>query len=233
MRPIIGITCKIEGEKDWLYLPQSYAKAIEAAGGMPLLLPYPEDADRISQLIQLVDGLLLSGGVDLDPSYFGEQPHPALGEISPQRDAVELALAREALQADLPVFAICRGVQLLNVAAGGTLVQDIPSQIAKAIKHSQKAPEWHPTHRVRLEKDSLLAKALGAEEVAVNSYHHQAVKSPAPGFRITAVAPDGVAEGLESGGHTFVLGVQWHPEGMWQKDSQSLKLFKSFVDACR
>jgi putative glutamine amidotransferase len=234
MRPTIGITCSHDDQTNRSYLPQAYAKAIEQAGGMPLLLPQaPSSSDCISQLVHLLDGILFSGGVDVDPIHFGEEPLPALGAIAPERDGFELELARQALNADLTIFAICRGIQILNIAAGGTIYQDLPSQLTKTLKHSQEAPRWYATHKAVIKSGTFLARDLQTREIRVNSFHHQAVNRLAPGFRLSATAPDGVIEGIESENHKYVVGVQWHPETMWEKDPQMLKLFKSFVQATK
>ncbi len=233
MRPTIGITCSHDDKTDRTFLPQAYAKAVEQAGGVPILLPQVMAADCLGQLVHILDGILFSGGVDVDPVHFGEEPLPALGEISPERDSFELALARQALDADLAVFAICRGIQVLNIAAGGTIYQDLRTQLDKALKHSQDAPRWYATHKVTVKGGTFLARALQAREVRVNSFHHQAVNRVAPGFRLSATAPDGVIEAIESENHKYVVGVQWHPEGMWEKDTQMLKLFKSFIQAAK
>lgn len=181
-----------------------------------------------------VDALLLGGGLDVDPRYFGEDPLPGLGRLEPDRDAWELALVRAALRRDIPVLALCRGVQLLNVAAGGTMYQDLSSQRPGGLKHFQEAPPWYPTHSVTVDPGSRLAAALRGEQpgdawdrpaggaappaaglmLGVNSFHHQAVRDVAGGFRAVAVAPDGVVEAVESVGHRWVVRVQWHPEAL-------------------
>lgn len=234
MRPTIGITCSHDMGSDRLFIAQYYTRAVEAAGGMPILLPYVKDANCLSQLAHHLDGVVFSGGVDVDPQAFGEQPLPRLGEINPERDEFELALAKIALEADLAVLAICRGLQLLNIAAGGSIHQHLSNQIAPGlIKHSQDAPRWYATHKVSLKAGSILANLLQAREARVNSFHHQAVAQAAPGFIVNATSPEGVIEGLESENHKFVVGVQWHPECMWEKDPQMLKLFKGLVDASK
>lgn len=233
MRPTIGITCSHDYKTDRTFLPQAYAQAVEQAGGMPILLSQVVAADGLGQLVHMLDGILFSGGVDVDPVHFGEEPLPALGEVAPERDRFELELVRQALDADLAVLAICRGIQVLNIAAGGTIYQDLRTQVSNTLKHSQDAPRWHATHKVTIKGGTILARALQAREVRVNSFHHQAVSRVAPGFRLSATAPDGVIEAIESENHKYVVGVQWHPEGMWEKDPQMLKLFKSFIQAAK
>lgn len=215
-----------------MQVPAGYAAAVEAAGGIPVILPVlaPEKAPEVLEHLQ---GLLLSGGVDLDPSHYGEDPLPGLGKVTPERDAFELALARRALAAGVPVLGICRGVQVLNVAAGGTLFQDLGSQLEKVLKHRQEAPRWHESHAVRLDPSSRMAAILGVTEARVNSFHHQAVRVVAPGLRAVAWAPDGVIEAVESVDGGFALGVQWHPEEMWDRYPLHLKPFSALVEAAR
>ncbi|MEW5865692.1 MAG: gamma-glutamyl-gamma-aminobutyrate hydrolase family protein [Bacillota bacterium] len=229
MRPLIGITCSTESNGSRRHiLSYDYVHAVGAAGGDPVILP-PSDAQAASNLANTLDGILLSGGVDIDPRHFGEDPHPRLGSIDPERDDFELALVRAALQVGTPLLAICRGIQVLNVAAGGTLFQDIPSQMSGAIKHRQDAPRHHASHRVTVERHSKLAGMVGAGEVLVNSFHHQAVRDLAPGFIVSARATDGVIEGIESTHDLFVVGVQWHPESMTDVYPAMLEIFATFV----
>ncbi|MEW6546967.1 MAG: gamma-glutamyl-gamma-aminobutyrate hydrolase family protein [Bacillota bacterium] len=231
--PLIGITSSVD-EEDRVQVPSGYAAAVEAAGGIPVVLPVlaPEKAGEVLAHLQ---GLLLSGGVDVDPSHYGEDPLPGLGRVTPERDAFELALAREALALGVPVLGVCRGVQVLNVAAGGTLYQDLGSQMGNVLKHRQEAPRWHESHSVRLDPGSRLAAILGVPEVRVNSFHHQAVREVAGGLRAVAWAPDGVIEAVEATGtdHRFALGVQWHPEEMWRRHPLHLKPFAALVEAAR
>lgn len=229
VRPLIGITCSTEwdGLRKYL-LSHEYVHAVRSAGGEPVILP-PALDDAPATLAGMLDGILLSGGVDIDPRHFGEDPHPKLGSIDPERDEFELALVRGALQGGTPVLAICRGVHVLNVAAGGNLFQDIPSQLAGAIKHRQDAPRYHPSHRVTVERHTKLAGMVGAGDVLVNSFHHQAVRDLAPDFAVSARASDGVIEGIESTRDLFVVGVQWHPESMIDVDAAMLEVFAAFV----
>ncbi len=229
MRPLIGITCSGECNESRSHtLPSDYVRAILRAGGRPVILA-PMDREAAGDLAQTLDGVLLSGGPDMDPRHFGEEPHPRLGRIDPARDDFELDLVRAALQAGTPLLAICRGVQVLNVAAGGTLVQDIASQVTGAIKHAQDAPRYHASHRVTVERHSKLAGMVGAGDVMVNSFHHQAVREPAPGFLASARAADGVIEGMEAANERFVVGVQWHPESMLDAYPAMLEIFAAFV----
>ncbi len=234
MRPPIGILCSLtSGASDSPQntCPHAYCRAVLAAGGAPVLIPYSEDPDATTTALSLVRAVLITGGVDVDPQAYGQEPQRALGEISPQRDeidkvAVDFALRRP----DLPVLGICRGVQALNAFAGGTLIQDIPSRVPEAVKHTQSAPNWHGTHSIAIEPGSVFASAVGEAPLMVNSFHHQAVDEPAEGFRIVARARDGVCEALEREGARFCVGVQFHPEHMVGRQDRLVALFSRFVD---
>lgn len=221
-----------EGSSGDLVAGGDYVRAVERAGALPVLLPpLASGGEAASAFLRLVDGLLLAGGGDVDPQYFEEEPVAQLGQVDPERDLLELALAREALAERVPVLGICRGIQVLNVAAGGSLYQDIPSQVRGAFQHYQRAPRWHGTHTVHLEPGSQVARILGVEELRVNSFHHQSVKMVAPGFRVSAKSRDTVVEAIESKAHPFALGVQWHPEGMIDRQPAALRLFRALVEA--
>jgi putative glutamine amidotransferase len=228
MKPIVGVTSSYNQNDKRYQVPESYIEAVERAGGIPVVLPPTFDA-KVDALLKLVDGLILTGGVDIDPQLYGESPLPKQGNIDPLRDSFELALTRRCLKVGKPVLAICRGIQLLNVAAGGSLYQDVNSQVVGSLKHRQQAPTYYATHRVQLGEGSRLLDVFGGEVVAVNSFHHQAVKDVAPGFRATGWAEDGLVEVIESQGRGWVLGVQWHPERML--DHGMLPLFETFVRA--
>jgi putative glutamine amidotransferase len=209
-----------------------YIEAVAASGAEPVVL----DVDHGARgLLEDLDGLVLSGGGDVDPALFGEAPHPAYSPAEDGRDAAEIALVRAALGARMPVLAICRGVQVLNVAAGGTLVQDIPTQVAHSVAHRVDKPKDFLAHEVTVRPGSMLAGLLGTDEsrphVVVNSRHHQSVKAVAPGFHVTAKAVDGVIEALESDDRsTFCVGVQWHPEN-FGNESRFRELFRALVQA--
>lgn len=232
-RPLIGITCSIDYEKDFSYLKQGYYKAIQKAGAIAILLP-ADELSLESELIQKLDGILLSGGPDIDPVYFGEETYTFNGNISPERDKQELALAKLAFEAGKPILGICRGIQVLNAAMGGTIYQDISSQVKgnNLLKHVQEAPRWYPSHNIKISRDSRIFDCFGTEKVRVNSFHHQAVKDVANGYKVTACCSDGIIEAIEYIGDQFSVGVQWHPETMWEKDIKYLEVFKAFVEAC-
>jgi len=229
MKPIIGITSRYSSNDNRYNLPDAYPKAIQRNGGTPVIIPPLYNAEY-QQLYDLVDGLLFTGGPDVDPMHYGEQPMPKQGWIEPMRDEFELKLAHIALEGPKPFLGICRGLQLLNVAAGGTLIQDIGSQVTSPIKHRQEAKAWHGTHHVELEPGSKIYEVLGERKVVVNSFHHQACKDPGPGFKATGWAQDKVIEVIEYDSPVWKLCVQWHPEHM---DNPLMnKLFKAFIDAC-
>lgn len=241
--PIIGIPTQHIQRRGAILLAMSstYCRAIEAAGGVPLLIPLVEQESALRRLYGIADGLLLGGGGDVVAEAYGAADSGRLTFVDRERDRVELALSRWALQENLPILGICRGIQVLNVAAGGTLIQDIPSEMSDPFDH-YTLPADQPCHEVRIEPRSLLANALGIEAasashppLSVNSTHHQAVKQVAPGFRITAHASDGVIEGIEKprDAAAFVLGVQWHPERLVPGDVAMVRLFRAFIRACR
>lgn len=232
MGPIIGIVCGHDTKDggDRYYVAYSSIRSVAEAGGVPIMIPYTNDEDKLARALQLVGGVLLPGGVDVDPELYAEEPIRGLGRIDPIWDALDVTAARIALERDIPVLGLCRGMQVLNVAAGGSLWQDIPSQVKDALQHGQKAPRWAATHRIDIEADSVLAEVLGTSR-RVNSYHHQAVKEPGRGIRVTARAADGIVEAIESTEHRFALGVQWHPELMIDSDPEQRGLFQRFVQA--
>ncbi len=235
MKPLIGITAHTLHEqpnRDWLYTPRTYMDSVQEAGGLPVLLPLTGDEGEAAALLDRVDGLLLAGGVDLDPQLYGEQPLWQIGEIDPERDRTELTLAREALRRDMPVLGICRGMQVLAVAEGGTLWQDLPAQRPVSIKHRQEAPRWHPTHTIAVQSGTRLAELLGPTS-RVNSDHHQAVRTLPEGWVASAVAPDGIIEAMEHPGRRFALAVQWHPESFVGRSAAFAPLFEALVRAAR
>ena len=211
----------------------TYIQAVIRAGGLPLLIPHLEDTDLLHAVYERLDGLLLPGGEDIDPSHYGEAIHERCGSISRERDTTELTLARWAALEGKPLLGICRGIQVLNVALGGSLYQDIGSQCPAAARH-----DWYPgfsrsllPHKATLVDGTHLARILDASALGVNSLHHQSIKDVAPGLVVTAVAPDGIVEAVEVPGHRFALGVQWHPEELAETDAGSQRLFEAFVRA--
>lgn len=235
MRKMIGVTGSVYTTRsgvDGVFAGDDYTAGIAEAGALPVVLPVGLEDEAIEALADQLDGLLLTGGVDLDPAYFEEEPIPQLGEVSPARDALEWKLTQVFLARDKPIFAICRGLQVLNAVAGGTLYQDLHAQKRKILQHTQLAPRWHASHEVTLTPGSKLQAIFGTDRIRVNSFHHQAVHKVAPGFIETAVAQDGVIEAIESLHHRYAVGVQWHPENMWRRQPIFHKLFQTFIDNC-
>ena len=222
VKPVIGITpCSRMDD---------YVESVKRAGGEPRVL---RNSDDPAKVLAEVDGLVLTGGLDVDPSLYGEEPHETT-ETAPERDRFEIPLSKAAVAADIPVLAICRGVQVLNVAAGGSLVQDIPSAIATDLNHSIDMPKDHRAHQISVEPGTKLAEALGPqvdlETCPVNSRHHQSVGRVAPGFVTSAVSIDGIVEAIERPDAAFCVGVQWHPENFW-RTGEFDGLFGAFVSA--
>ena len=239
-RPVIGIPCGIEPH-EWYTpahgIPVSYLRAVEAAGGIPLLIHLTRDEEALEAHSARCDALLLAGGDDVDPASYGHEPRPWLGVTTPLRDDVEIALARRAIEERKPVLGICRGIQSLNVALGGTLHQDIAAELPGALDHRAG---WDLkrtdvlAHPLLLEADSWLARTLGARELTVNSLHHQALRDVAPALRVVGRAPDGVVEAVEGSGPGFVCAVQCHPEELWERaDPRWGQVFRAFVALAR
>lgn len=231
--PMIGISGSLDSEETQVTLMRTYLRAVGEAGGIPVLLSPDMDDAALAACLDRLDGILLAGGGDMAPALFGEEPIPELGDQSPLRDAFELRLLQHALSKKMPTLGICRGVQVMNVAMGGTLYQDLPAQYQPAqmplLAHKQTAPYATPTHTVTVQTGTLLNKLTGQTVLDVNSMHHQAAWKIAPQLRVSATAPDGVTEALEAPEHPFYLGVQWHPERL--ADAGSKQLFKGFVEA--
>jgi putative glutamine amidotransferase len=242
-RPIIGIPTQTlhamdgipEGLPESWVMNQRYSRVVAAAGGLPVMIPLLEDEDTLRALYDRMDGVLIPGGVDLDPSNYGETPLPTCGRLDPARDRVELRFARWAIAEGKPLFGLCRGLQIVNVALGGTLYQDIAAQRSDAIKHDYFPTAGysrdHLAHSVTVTSGSRLDALVGTAPLRVNSMHHQAVKDLAPGLAPTAVAPDGLIEAVEAIGQPFLLGVQWHPESLSERDPRMHRLVAGFVEA--
>lgn len=212
-KPIIGISSSW-GEGTSTSVSLTYIESVKLAGGIPLVIPIIQDNEMLKAILDRIDAVIMTGGEDIDPlKWYGEEPVNAMGGIAPERDSYDIALIRLAVERNMPVLGICRGHQIMNVAFGGTLYQDIPSQKAGSnLKHNQRAPGNYGTHSIKIIKGSQLNLQTGLDSVAVNSFHHQAVKDIAPGFIVTAVASDGIIEAIEKVGSTRVFGVQFHPE---------------------
>lgn len=227
MKPLIGITGNHDDDTGSVLLKDYYVKAIYNAGGVPVILPPTRDENLISNYLSLCRGILLSGGGDIDPAWWGENPVKGLGKISLLRDYFEIQITRAANRRKIPVLGICRGCQVMNVAGGGSLIQDLPGEF----EHDQNAPRDVPFHVILIESGSKLASIINKNNVKVNSFHHQAVKKLAHSLKITAFAPDGTVEALEDPDQAFFIGVQWHPECL--SDEPSIQLFKAFVHSAQ
>jgi len=232
-RPRIGITMRIELETDRFYLSRYYSEAVEAAGGAPVHISLIPRGDYIGALMGGLDGILLPGSdSDVDPIRYGRDPHPRLGSVHPLKDATDALVLEEVERRGLPLLGICFGMQILNVSRGGTLIQDIRSELPEAIKHEQGAPRDRRSHNVRLLEGSLIAQLAGEEGAFVNSHHHQAIETVGKELVATAWTSDGLVEALEDPrGDRFVLAVQWHPEIAWEHDDFSRAIFQRFVGA--
>ncbi|WP_342043556.1 gamma-glutamyl-gamma-aminobutyrate hydrolase family protein [Bacillus sp. OTU2372] len=234
-KPIIGITGAYVNHNQFMegvYVHHDYHKTVAANGGLPIILPYI-NAELAIETMPLCDGIILSGGEDVDPLFYGEDPHPQLGPTTRERDSVEIAIAKYALENNIPLLAICRGIQILNVALGGSLLQDIPSQVKEPIQHSQKVTRSRETHWVNIQKDSKLFQILDSEQVRVNSLHHQSINKVAKDLRVVAESSDGIVEAVEYiYPNTFTVGVQWHPESMANTNNQMNNLFVEFIKSC-
>jgi putative glutamine amidotransferase len=234
-KPIIGITgayMKRNEHMEGLYVHHDYHKTVAANGGIPVILPFINPEITLETL-PLCDGIILSGGEDVDPQFYGQDPHINLGPTLPDRDLVEIEIVKYAIRNNIPILAICRGVQILNVALGGTLIQDIPSHMKEPIQHSQTVERRRDTHWVKISEDSKLFQILGSDQIRVNSLHHQAIDMVAKDLRVVASSSDGIIEAVEYiCSSTFTVGVQWHPESMSNTNNSMNNLFIQFIKSC-
>jgi putative glutamine amidotransferase len=242
MKPVIGVTpdfnagdrADMGGREPTYFLRARYVRAIEELGGIPLILPLVADPAARRRLLDGVDGLLLTGsGPDLSPRLYGERQRYTFPLVSERRADFELDIVRQARTRDLPLLGICGGMQAVNVACGGSLFQDIPSQVRKALDHRQQTKAVYTAHRVTVAPKSLLKKIVGQTTLMVNSSHHQSVKTVAPSLIASAVAPDGIVEAVESPAQRFLLAVQWHPEFLFERHKAHRRLFEALIRAAR
>lgn len=241
--PVIGITSSPKEDSEtvaqrtlgkFLRADLDYVEGVAEAGGVPVVLPPALGLRAAEALLDRLDGLLLTGGADLDPGYYGEQAIPELGPTIPERDACEMALLRMALLRRIPIFGICRGMQVINVALGGTLYQDLPSQLGgEVLQHCREALKWQAVHEVAVRRSSWLRDVTGDRSIKVNSYHHQGIKNLGSGLRASAISPDRLIEAIEwrDLSERWLVGVQWHPEGMRDTSSEHAILFEAHVRA--
>lgn len=234
MKPIIGVIPLFDEDRDSIWMLPGYMEGIRAAGGIPLILPLKMDEEEKTQICNICHGFLFTGGHDVDPALYGAERSAKCGLPNHDRDVLEKEIFSYALQADKPVFGICRGIQLINVLCGGTLYQDLPAEYENPNKaeHHMKPPYDVPCHKVAVLENTPLYKLLNKEVLAVNSYHHQAVKKLAPSLKVMAISEDGLIEAVYMPGKKFIQAVQWHPEFLYLTDEDARKLFKSFTDAC-
>jgi len=238
--PVIGIPGRADALAQYpsapLYgLGQAYVHAVTQAGAAPVVIPPGLDPPLVRAIFTRLDGLLLAGGEDIDPARYGQTPHECLGRTTPERDRLEIILCRMALDSRVPILGICRGIQVLNVATGGTLYQDLASQRPQGERHdffSSEFPRDRLSHPVTLNPDSLVARILEAENLKVNSLHHQGIERLGEGWRAVGHAPDGLVEAIEAPDHPFAVAVQWHPEELVKHPDHSLRLFRALVEAC-
>ncbi|MBL8090549.1 MAG: gamma-glutamyl-gamma-aminobutyrate hydrolase family protein [Anaerolineales bacterium] len=231
-KPLIGITtynAKNPYGRDIAAVQHTYIQAVTQAGGVPVLIPAILPTDDLNELYARLQGILFSGGGDISLKYFDGENHPKIDLVDENRDVTELSLLRQSVENEKPFLAICRGMQIMNVALGGTLHTHIPDQIQNSLKHDNEEFK-HIAHPVNIDEDSKMAEIFGETLLQVNSLHHQAIKDLASNLRIVGHAPDGVIEAVELPDHPYAIGVQWHPE--WLTDQSVMRrLFKSFVDA--
>lgn len=231
--PIIGITTGYDTADKNYFLKSSYAESIIRAGGLPVLIPADKGIGKEAEYAQAVSGIVFAGGGDIHPGYFGEEPLDGfeMGVILPQRDDFEIRLYREAEKRRIPMLGICRGIQLMAVAAGGSIYQDIDAGTKREqrVRHMQKAPDWCETHTVSILPETRLAEIYHAEQIMTNSFHHQSVKKIPEGYRVSALCRDGIVEAIEAVHLPFCIGVQWHPERTAGKDERTAGMFEMFV----
>lgn len=234
--PLVGVTTSITVDQtpERAYVNSAYLHAVQQAGGVPVLLPPQLSKSSLERLVRGLDALLLTGGGDVDPGSFGEAPHPTLYDVAPSRDALETQVTHMALEKKTPLLAICRGIQVLNVALGGSLHQDVATDPGTQIQHSQKEARDQTTHKVTVTPRSRLGRVLGSEDIEVNSFHHQVIKSLGRGLVPVAWAPDRLIEGVELDDDSrWVVGVQWHPEHLVGSSEPARRLFSALVTAAR
>ena len=232
MKPIIGVMPLWDEEKDSIWMLPGYMDGIEQAGGLPVMFPFSADEQDLEQLARMCDGFLFTGGHDVDPALYHEAPLNGSVVPCPKRDVMEGLVLGKAIGSDKPVLGICRGIQFINVFLGGTLYQDLPTQLPSGVEHRQKPPYDAPVHDVDVVKGSPLHGCLGVDRLAVNSCHHQAVRRLAPSLTAMAFSPDGLVEAAYMRGKRFLWAVQWHPEFSYASDGHSRNIFRAFAASC-
>jgi len=232
-KPVIGIVPLVDDERESLWMLPGYMDGITAAGGLPLMLPLTSEGDDIIQILDICDGILFTGGHDVSPDIYGMIDEVGNVVSCKARDDMELKLLNTAMEKNIPLLGICRGIQFINAALGGTLYQDIPTQHPTGTEHHQSAPYDEPVHSVNIKRDSPLHELLKKDTLQVNSYHHQAVRELAQGLDVMAVSEDGLVEAVRIEGQRFAWALQWHPEFSYKTDDDSMKIFSAFVSECK
>ncbi|MBQ7434001.1 MAG: gamma-glutamyl-gamma-aminobutyrate hydrolase family protein [Lachnospiraceae bacterium] len=230
MKHIVGIMPLWDDEKDSIWMLPGYLEGIKHAGGIPIIFPLSTEEQELEQLIEMCDGFLFTGGHDVSPRIYNEDPMECVDSCE-VRDKMEMIVLKKAMDADKPILGICRGIQFINAALGGTLYQDIPKQCPSSIEHHQSPPYDIPVHDVSIVNNSPLQKCLRVSRLSVNSYHHQAVKAVAPELSVMAVSSDGIVEALYRENSRFLWAVQWHPEFSYKTDANSRKILEAFINA--
>lgn len=231
MRPIVGILAVVDGERNSSVF-KTYIEVIERSGGLPLLLPYVESDDAIEEFVSLCDGFFFTGGVDISPSRYGEEIKPTCDETQIYRDELEFKVFDTAFKAQKPILGVCRGAQLVNVALGGTLYQDLPTETDSQIAHRQTEGRFEYSHDVNIIENTPLYELMGKKRIRANSFHHQAIKKPGAGLKIMATADDGVVEAVYYDGGQYLRAYQWHPERLYDADEFNRSIFDDFVKNC-
>ncbi len=232
-RPVIVVTTLYDRARESYWMLPGYMEGLEEAGAIPLMPPLTQKPEVLDYFLDQCDGILLTGGHDVSPAVYGREPTPQCGETCPERDGMDVAFLKGAVERDLPVLGICRGFQLMNAAYGGVLYQDLPTELSSQIRHRMEPPYDRAVHTVRLEEGSPLRQLLGTEELGVNSRHHQGVRELAPCMRPMAWAEDGLVEACWMPGKRFVWGVQWHPEHAYRSSPESRQILEAFVAAAK
>lgn len=232
MKPIIALLAKTDDEIT-TSVQDGYVRAIETAGGIPILLPYVNEDETIDSFIDLCDGFFFTGGADVAPDYYGETKKDTCGLIQKYRDELEFRVLKKVLLTEKPIIAVCRGAQLINVALGGTLYQDIPSEIDTELQHRQKEAKNLPSHSVRVIEGTPLYELCEKKVIPANSFHHQAIKELGQDLSVMALADDGIIEAIYSTSHCYMRAYQWHPERLCDSEENNRKIFEDFISACK
>ena len=232
MKPIIAVLAEIDNEFN-TRVQNPYINAIESTGGIPILFPYVSKSETVEHPVDICDGFFFTGGADIEPNRYGEEARETAGDIQKHRDEFEFNVFQRLIKTSKPILSVCRGAQLINVALGGTLYQDIPSEVETKISHRQSEPKFSPSHDIRIITDTPLYEMMRTERIKGNSFHHQAIKTLGKGLEIMAVAEDGIIEAVYSSEMQYLRAYQWHPERLIKADAQNRMIFEDFIHACK